>query len=77
VARRTGLTIPLSDLDDEARRIIDRLIAEGLHRTAREVVAEALGRYMEELAAEALARATNAPRHGDDRQATVPPENEP
>lgn len=74
---RKAVTIPLSNLDEESRRIIDQMIAEGRHRTAQEVVDEALRRYMEELAAEALARATNAPRHGDYRQATVPPEGEP
>ena len=47
------------------------------HRTAQEVVDEALRRYFEKLAAEALARATDAPRHGDYRQAAVPPETEP
>jgi Arc/MetJ-type ribon-helix-helix transcriptional regulator len=77
VAHSKGLTIPLSDLDDEARSFIDRMIAEGRHRTAQEVVDEALRRYMDRLAAEVLARATNAPGHGGYRQATVPPENEP
>ncbi|WP_149536625.1 type II toxin-antitoxin system ParD family antitoxin [Siccirubricoccus phaeus] len=74
---RKTLTIPLSNLDEESRRFIDRMIAEGRHRTAQEVVDEALRRYMDRLAAEALARATGAPRHGDYRQATVPPEPAP
>ena len=75
-ARKT-LTISLSNLNEERRRFIDRMIAVGRHRIAQEVVDEVLRRYVEKLSAEALARATDAPRHGDYRQATVPPETEP
>jgi Arc/MetJ-type ribon-helix-helix transcriptional regulator len=71
------LTIDLNDLDEESRRIIDRLIAEGRHRTADEVIAEALDRYQEALAEEALARAMSAPVHGDYRQATITPKGGP
>jgi hypothetical protein len=44
MADKKILAIPLSNLGEERRRIIDGMIAEGRHRTAQEIVDEALRR---------------------------------